>query len=180
MRQRKYVVAAFAERGAGGIDHPGGTLLAHLERVAELLEAWGAPEDLVVAGLAHAAYGTDGFDVSLFGIEDRPLVAALVGDVAEATVYRYASCDRAHVFRRIGRRQPVDFRDRFTGASEPVEGAELRAFAELTFANELDLVRHSADFRREHGAAIGALFTVWEGLVSEPAFEELLRAMKLR
>ena len=179
MRERKNVVAALAERGAGGIDHPGGTLLAHLERVAQLLEAWGASEDLVVAGLAHAAYGTDGFDVALFEVEDRSVVAALVGRGAEATVYRYASCDRAHVLGQLGRREPVDFRDRFSGVSEPVGGAELRAFAELTFANELDLMRHSEEFRRVHGAAIAALFTHWEGLVSEAAFEELGRVNAL-
>ena len=173
------VVAAFAARGADSIEHPGGTLLAHLTRVAELLETWGAREHLVVAGLTHAAYGTDGFDVVLFGLDERQMVAALIGDAAEDVVYRYASCDREHTLGQIGRREPVDFRDRFTGVSEPIGGAELRAFAELTVANELDLVGHSADFRRAHGAAITALFAKWKGVVSEPAFEELERATDL-
>src|SRR5687768_9352503 len=96
MRNRENVVAAFVERGADGIDHPGGTLLAHLIRVSSILDSWSAPEYLVAAGLAHAAYGTDGFDVALFGLEERAVVAALVGDAADAVIYRYASSARTH------------------------------------------------------------------------------------
>ena len=180
MDNRENVVAAFAERGAGDIDHPGGTLLAHLTRVADLLESWGAPEHLVDAGLAHAAYGTDGFDVVLFGLDERQIVATLVGDEAEELVYRYASCDRVQTLGQIGHCEPVDFRNRFTGVTEAVGGAELRAFAELTFANELDLVRQSEEFRREHGDAIFGLFTGWDGVVSRSAFGELSRAMAQR
>jgi hypothetical protein len=48
-------------RGAGGLPHPGGTLLEHLSRVRAQLAAWGAAPAVQLAGLCHAAYGTDGF-----------------------------------------------------------------------------------------------------------------------
>ncbi len=38
------VIDLLVERGADGIEHPGGTLLAHLRRVASLLEQWGADD----------------------------------------------------------------------------------------------------------------------------------------
>lgn len=50
------------EHGAATIDHPGGTLYAHLGRVHDRLGALGHGPDVRLAGLTHAVYGTDGFD----------------------------------------------------------------------------------------------------------------------
>lgn len=49
------------ECGAGQLPRPGGTLYERLIRVAALLADWGADEDLRVAALCHACYGTDGY-----------------------------------------------------------------------------------------------------------------------
>src|SRR5438874_11421722 len=99
----------------------------------------------MLAGFCHAAYGTDGFDRSLLGLSRRGDLAALIGDQAEEIVYRYASCDRRYTYRLIagGDRQ---FRDRFTGEVNVIGCEDLRAFMDLTFANELDLARHSDSF----------------------------------
>ena len=171
---RASVVALLEERGAASIEHPGGTLLAHVGRVAELLAAWGAREALVTAGLAHAVYGTDGFAVSLFGLEDRARVASVIGPAAESIVYRYASCDRGSTLGQVGRQHPVLFRDRFTGADETLRDDELADFAELTVANEVDLVRQSNQFREAHGAALATLFAHWQGIVSDAAYAACL------
>jgi Domain of unknown function (DUF6817) len=172
MSDERDVVALLVARGAGAIEHPGGGLLDHLIRTSESLRAWGSASDLVLAGLAHAAYGTDGFDVALFGLDERNLVAGAIGEGAEAIVYRYASCDRAFTLPQVGRAGEVVFRDRFTGAVEAADRTALHQFAELTFANELDLVRHSEAFRHEHGAAITALFAGWKEVVSSTAYDE--------
>lgn len=79
--------ALLRTRGADSIDHPGGTLLAHLVRVASLLAEWGADDDVQLAGLCHAAYGTDGFGVALLGLDERALVIEAIGQNAEALVY---------------------------------------------------------------------------------------------
>jgi hypothetical protein len=73
------VRAWLRERGAEGIPHPGGTLYAHLSRVRDRLAALGQGPDLCLAGLTHAAYGTDGFGVTLLDLDRRETLRALVG-----------------------------------------------------------------------------------------------------
>jgi hypothetical protein len=125
--------------GADRIAHPGGTLLAHLGRVHELLRDWGARPPLRLAGLCHAFYGTDGFATALLPTDRRAELTALIGTEAEAIVYHYACCDRDASYAGLDH-TPVVFRDRFTGATAVPSDARLRDFAELTAANEFDLV----------------------------------------
>jgi hypothetical protein len=129
------------ERGAGTLDHPGGTLFEHVRRVAEILRCWAASDDLQAAGLCHACYGTDGFAPSLLGLDERPRLAEMIGPGAEGIVYRYASCDRSAVYPRLRDTGPLLFTDRFTGLSAEIDDGDADAFVELTAANELDLVR---------------------------------------
>lgn len=174
---RAAVVALLEERGAGTTLHPGGTLLEHLQRVADLLGTWAAREELVIAGLTHAAYGTDGFNVAPLRLGERGVFSALIGRDAEAIVYRYASCDRAYTLGQLGRQGAVVMRDRFTADESPLEGQALRDFAELTFANELDLARHSEEFRRDYGPAIAPMFARWQQLVTEAAYMEFVEQL---
>jgi hypothetical protein len=133
------VIAFLEERGAATLEHPGGTLLAHLRRTADTLARWGAPDDLVLAGLAHATYGTDGFPPSLASLDERPLVQDLLGPEAEALVYEYAASDRAVTWPAIEAPE-VAYRDRFTDEARTIDGDRLRAYWTLSVANELDLV----------------------------------------
>src|SRR5438552_19168009 len=102
-------------RGAAELDHPGGTLLAHLRRTRDTLTGWGARPELCRAGLAHAAYGTDGFRHGLVELADRAVLAELIGAEAEAIVYVYGACDRAYSYPLLAGAEPR-IRDRFTGA----------------------------------------------------------------
>ncbi|HEY0450835.1 MAG TPA: hypothetical protein VGD70_17085 [Actinophytocola sp.] len=155
--------------GAGSIEHPGGTLLAHLQRVARVLDGWGADPDVAAAGLCHATYGTDGFGSSLLAVTQREELAALIGERAEALVYLYASCDRGYVYPQLGSGRVV-FRDRFTGRSSVPADPELCAFMEITAANELDVLAHNADLAARYGADLHALFTRSRELLSAPAW----------
>ncbi|WP_208026504.1 DUF6817 domain-containing protein [Streptomyces sp. Tu 3180] len=57
---------ALLERcGAATVVHPGGTLLAHLDRVRTLLASRQARPALQPAGSCHAFHGTDGFPGAL-------------------------------------------------------------------------------------------------------------------
>src|SRR5579864_781546 len=100
------------DRGADQIEHPGGNLFDHVGRVAKLLRAWGAEEDLQLAGLGHACYGTDGFATALLDLNERPLLAEVVGGRAEGCVYLYASCDRGAVYPNLANSGPLHFQDR--------------------------------------------------------------------
>ena len=156
--------------GAEGISHPGGTLLAHLQRVSALLASWDARPALVSAGLSHAFYGTDGFPVVLLGLDRRDELARAVGGEAEALVYFYASCDRKASYGALPEAGGW-FVDRFTGERSRPAAGQRRDFAELTAANELDIAAISPDMRERHGASLLDLFTRWRPLLSDPAWD---------
>ncbi len=147
------------ECGADQMAHPGGTLYEHLVRVAELLAAWGADEDLQAAGLCHACYGTDGYPEALLAVSERPVLAGLIGTRAESLVYLYGSCDRDAVYPALGRAGPVSFRNRFTGRMHTPPEPDVSAFTELTAANELDIIRHNPATAAQHGTALRQLFS---------------------
>jgi hypothetical protein len=157
--------------------HPGGTLLEHLGRVRRLLAGWGADPAVQSAGMCHAAYGTDGFDQSLLGVTERGALADLIGDRAEALVYLYGSCDRGTVYPRIGRTAAVVFRDRFTGEEHAPSGEDLRAFLEITAANELDVMAHNEELAARYGPALYDLFVRAGDLLSPAARDAFTRRL---
>jgi hypothetical protein len=162
-------LALLRAAGAERIEHPGGTLLAHLERVGALLASWGARPALASAGLCHAFYGTDGFPVALLDLGHRAELVEAIGAEAEALVYFYASCDRASSYRGLTDVRGA-FVDRFTGTRMHPGPDARRDFAELTAANELDIAAISPDVRMRHGADLLELFTRWRPLLSEQAW----------
>ncbi|MET7618529.1 DUF6817 domain-containing protein [Streptomyces sp. NPDC005408] len=164
-------VALLREHGAEGMQHPGGTLLAHLDRVRQRLSEWGARPELQLAGLCHAFYGTDGFATSLLPLERRSELAAVIGTEAEELVYFYASCDRGASYATLAD-EDAAFRDRFTGETYTPPLRRRQDFAELTAVNELDLARADATFWSRHGGPLLRLFTRWQPLLSEAAWAD--------
>jgi hypothetical protein len=67
------------ECGADGVAHLGGDLLSHLERTEAILREWDAADVVALAGLCHAAYGTDGFAPSLLPLSERARLADTIG-----------------------------------------------------------------------------------------------------
>ena len=163
--------------GAAELRHPGGTLLDHLHRVRDLLAGWGADVDVQVAGLCHAAYGTDGFASSLLPLAERSTLRSLIGERAEALVYLYASCNRSAVYPRIGRDTPVVFRDRFAEVELTPDVSDLRAFLEITAANELDVLAHNETLAAQHGEGLLRLLTRAGTLLSSWAREAYARQL---
>ena len=135
--------ALLARLGAGAVPHLSGTLLQHLRRTELWLDRFGASPQVRLAGLCHAAYGTDGFSTSLLPLAGRGELAAAAGDAAEGLVYRYAACDRAHFEAQLGQAQLM-LRDRFTGAVAPLAAEAARDLCLLTLANELDVVLYGS------------------------------------
>jgi hypothetical protein len=148
-------------RGADRIPHPGGTLYAHLGRVHDRL----SEPDLRLAGLTHAAYGTDGFDVVLLDhATERDELRRLVGPAAEAMVYRYGACDRGRTWPALADTGRVH--DRFTGAFEKLTTDDLRPFVDLSIVNELDVVEHAPTVAAAYGDYFRRVFASWDGLAS--------------
>ncbi|MFF4234206.1 DUF6817 domain-containing protein [Streptomyces sp. NPDC001820] len=157
--------------GAADIAHPGGTLVAHLQRVQGQLAVWGARPALQVAGLCHAFYGTDGFPTVLLSPGSHTELAEVIGAEAEAIVYLYASCDRKATYPTLADADGA-FRNRFTGRLHTPEPQLRRDFAELSAANELDLARIDSVFREKWRAELLALFTRFQPLLSQPAWSD--------
>ena len=124
-----------------------------------------------MAGLCHACYGTDGYDQALLTPGERPVLRALAGRTAESLVYLYGSCDRAAVYPALSKPGPVPFRDRFTGRVRTPPERDIRAFTELTAANELDVVRHNPALAARHGQALRDLFVGARHRLTDPAWQ---------
>ncbi|TCJ99284.1 DUF6817 domain-containing protein [Nocardia alba] len=147
------------DRGADAIEHPGGTLLDHLSRVADRLTTWATPDHVVMAGLCHAAYGTDGFVTALITPDERPQLVDLIGNQAEHLVYLYGSCVRNPLYPQLAGREPVTVIDRFTGDSHCLDDSDIRAFLEITVANEIDVMLHNEELARQHAQPLYELFS---------------------
>jgi hypothetical protein len=154
--RRSAALQLLGDRGAATIEHPGGLLLGHLLRTEQTLRDWETDEPTCLAGLCHAAYGTQGFPTALLPVTARATLRDAIGAEAEAVVHRYGACDRDATYPGLGSVKAT-FTDRFTGTTEVVGGDDLRAFAMVTIANELDLVRLRA-FDDDATRAIAHLF----------------------
>lgn len=143
------------ERRADDVPHLDATLRPHLENTFAMLQEWGNPPHVCLAGLFHAIYGTDGFDTRLAPPTDRDPAIAAIGDRAERLVYFYAACDRRFLYPRLAegvarrtglarifRRNPrMAYRDRFRGDTFAPDIETFANFLELTVANELEILR---------------------------------------
>src|SRR5688572_25662253 len=159
------------ERGAALLEHPGGTLYEHLVRVSAVLRRWDADPATQAAGLCHASYGTDGFNVTLMTLDERPVLAELIGQPAESLVYLYGSCDRGAVYPQFRAEGPVIFRDRFTGETHCPSEEDCRAFMEITAANELDVLARDSALAAKHSASLFRLLRQARGYLSDAAWQ---------
>ena len=175
MSAEQSVRAWLRDRGAERIEHPGGTLYAHLGRVHDRLGALGHDPHVRLAGLAHAAYGTDGFDRSLLAVADRAVLRELVGERAEALIYLYGACDRSRTWRALpGTRQVWD---RFTGGVHELAPEQAGPFTDLSIVNELDVAEQDPTFVARHGAYFRELFASWVPLASPAVLAEARRIL---
>lgn len=173
---RRLRIDSLLERGAAATDHPGGMLLEHLDRTADTLAAWGAPAFLVDAGRLHAAYGTDGFPHPMPGVTPEAIVAA-AGKRAERLVDLYGNCDRAKSYPTFLSPTPV-VTDRRNGERRALSDGELRAFVELTVANELDVLANACDSHPANTTKLAAVLATWTRHLSQPA-RRALRSLDL-
>jgi hypothetical protein len=163
------------ERGADAIEHVGGTLYAHLCRVHDRMAAHGLALDVRLAGLTHAAYGTDGFPVALLDIAERRRLREVVGERAERLVYLYGGCDRGRTWRALAVTGAI--RCRFTGTCESPPPDELRAFVDLSIVNELDVAEHDPAIAARHGDHLRDIFARWAPLASPAVLADAGRVL---
>jgi pimeloyl-ACP methyl ester carboxylesterase len=163
--------------GCGNVSHPGGTLLEHLNRVADTLRREGAAPVIVDAARLHAAYGTNGFDQPFARPDDGWTVAAVAGPAVATLVSLYGRCDRSRSYPTWSTTEPILF-DRNTGAALALDARTRTMLIDLTVVNELDVLTHDAQIRREHGVALLQLFAKWQPFMSDSARRALARSGK--
>jgi hypothetical protein len=153
-------------QGAAAIPHAGGSLYEHLCRVHDRITGLGLHEGLRLAGLTHAAYGTDGFTTALLPLTGRRQLRDVVGPHAEALVYRYGACDRRRTWPTLAATGEVT--DRHNGVTETLDRDAVRDFADLTIVNELDVAEaeHDPAIAARHGGYFRELFTSWAPIAS--------------
>jgi hypothetical protein len=144
-------------------------------RVHDRLGALGHGPQVRLAGLAHAAYGTDGFDLTLLDVADRAPLRDLVGERAEALIYLYGGCDRSRTWKTLPQTRQVW--NRFAGRAETPDGDQLQPFADLSIVNELDVVEHDPGIARRYGDYFRTLFESWAPLASAPVLAEARRVL---
>jgi hypothetical protein len=146
---RDAALAFLAEPGTAQTPHIFGDLRTHLEGVESLVMAWGGSDLLALVALGHATYGTDGFPPHILELGDREVLAAVIGEEAEALVYFYASCDRSFFYPQLEDPElgldRLRFRDRFTATELQPSGTDVTQFVDLTYANESELAAASPD-----------------------------------
>lgn len=163
------------QRGAEAISHPGGTLYAHLCRVQERLAALGSDGAAQLAGLTHAVYGTDGFDLCLLDWTNRAALRDLVGEDAETLVYLYGACDRKRSWRELATTNKVF--DRFTKECMTLSPLQVQPFVDLSIVNELDVIEQDRSVADKHGAYFRELFAAWAPVTSPQVASEAQRVL---
>lgn len=163
--------------GAGEFKHLHRSLIEHLNGTYQLLDTWGASQELCDSGLYHAAYGTDGFNTQVVTLSQRKVIANIIGQAAEKIVYLYCSCDRSYVFNNFDGKSAIKFRDRFTQTEFELTVEQAQQFCELTVANELELAMSSLEFKKEHGQSLFNLFMKMKLLLSKPANQMVTRVL---
>jgi hypothetical protein len=167
--------AFLRDHGAEQVAHPGGTLYSHLCRVEQRLAAAGAAPHVQLAGLTHAAYSTDGFDLALIAWTDRDLLRAVIGPEAEELVYLYGACDRDRTWPDLVTTSTVH--DRFTGQERLLESRHIGPFVDLSIVNELDVIEQNPGLLVKHGDYFRDLFTRWAPLTSPAVTGDVQRLM---
>jgi hypothetical protein len=125
--QIEFLINAGAQRSPHA---HGRNLFEHFLGTQNLLERWGATEEVCSAGLFHAVYGTDRYKLKLLDTGQRAAVRELIGERAERLVFLFSNL-----------RRPQELLE---AASDPSAGWELTSLIEIECANMVDQTRGSS------------------------------------
>jgi hypothetical protein len=148
--------------------------MKHLRGTYDLLESWGCPVHLRLAGLCHSIYGTEFFCQSTIPLDGRDQVKEAIGEQAEQLVFLYCVIRRASLYENLDRGAPYTVEDR-RGQRIPLHGAEqLADLLTLDVANRLEQLDWSPAAQR-----IGdrELYERAAPLLPAPAVEALRAAL---
>jgi hypothetical protein len=98
------VAAMLRARGSSSTPHLDGvTLDDHLSHVASILKRWRAPRSIVVAGLAHTAFGSEFLPVRAMPFASRRVAEETCGAWAERMMFLYGTASQSKLYRAVMR-----------------------------------------------------------------------------
>jgi hypothetical protein len=143
--------------GTGDKTHSGRTLLQHLKGTHDLLEAWGNPQPVCIAGLFHSIYGTEAYRHPSIAFAERERVRNAIGDTAEMLAYLFCVAVRDDFFNQPNPDAPV-VRLHGDGSRVEISPATLTALVEIEVANTIEQIRPNPDSRMTLHALLARLF----------------------
>ena len=116
------------------IEHLGRPLREHLVGTHRLLDRWGNPEHVCLAGLFHSIYGTKSFPAAAVATESRERVRRTIGEDAESLVFIFGMSDRKRLLLE-NRSAPYYWVDYRSGERTEVASEVLNELVEIEVAN---------------------------------------------
>lgn len=156
---------ALLSLGADRIPHGRVDLLTHLTGVGELLRSWGLRDEVVRAGLFHAAYGSESYPGLCLPVS-RSELAGIIGTGPEQLVYWYCAATPASVEHAIRFGSPLWLWNRFEEIPISVGDADFEDLLWLYFAN---IIEQDGRVRTEDGILpyeAARFSAVWERLAA--------------
>jgi len=145
----KAMTAFLMQEGIADLSHTGKTYIGHLLAVYRLLEECGFSSDACRAGMFHSIYGTEEFQRFQLPLDRRLELQALIGERAERLAYLNCAMDRASFDAALERPgSPYPMRDRLTGETVPLDGADFDDLCRVHLYDWLEQVPRS---RRGYG-----------------------------
>ena len=132
-------IALLEELGAHVTSHSRRTLLVHLQGTHDLLEEWGNPPAVCLAGLFHSIYGTYIFDKQSADMSMRARIRDAIGPDAERLVYVFCVTDRRCFYEHLGESR-FYLRDIVHDCDLELDRDALAALIEIEVADVVDQV----------------------------------------
>jgi hypothetical protein len=126
------------ELRAQDVRHSGRDFYTHLEGTHDLLQAWGNPQPVCVAGLFHSIYGTWHFRHQAFPIERRQVIRDLIGEEAEFLAYVFCVTERPKVLLASIGARIVLLMDHHAGRPLRLTPSQLDQLLEIEAANLIE------------------------------------------
>jgi hypothetical protein len=101
MSRRHILLAVLKRVGAFKKQHNrrmGLTLGEHLTNTYDDLKRMDADEDVALAGGLHSIYGTNAFRSASLGVDKRPVIRGLFGELAERLAWLFSQINRPRCF----------------------------------------------------------------------------------
>ncbi|MGH7985494.1 MAG: DUF6817 domain-containing protein [Candidatus Binataceae bacterium] len=154
--------------------HSKKTLLSHLCGTHDLLQSWGNPRHVCLAGLFHGIYGTTVYPYRSASIRQRERIRAVIGADAEWLVYLFCVGPRPFLL-TVSKPQPRIYD--LKRQEEIILSLETqRNLLEIETANRLEeMLRYT--MHRETLEQLSAGIEAAKGLISADAYHAMNRAL---